>query len=220
MRRTIKLAQAACLGALVCLAGCVSLARTEPPQEYYVLGAEAHRQDGPPPGAVSELTIGLRRLKLASYLASPFMVVRLGANQVDFAEFHRWGESLEAGIDRVVADGLVAHGFGEVVVSPWPAQARPGYVIQLEVVRFEGLALDGPDSTEGGVLLLATWEITRQMDGSVVARGTTDYQRPGWRIGDYPGLVTLLDSGLGVVADDLAVALAGLPPVTNEPGAR
>lgn len=215
MTRRMKLTYFACCSALIGLPGCVSLGRTEPPQEHYVLGARAVPPDVAPPGSVSDLAIGVRRLKVASYLASSFMVVRRGANQVDFAEFQRWGEPLEAGINRVVAGALVAHGFRDVAVAPWPAQARYDYVIQLDVVRFEGLATEGPDSVEGGVHLLATWEISRPLDGSVLARGTTDYQRQGWSVGDYPGLVTLLDAGLGVLAGDLATALAGLPPVMD-----
>lgn len=221
MRRAMNFTRrAACFGALIGLAGCFSLARTAPTQEHYVLGAGALGRDAASLPEVSDLTIGVRRLKLASYLASPFMVVRRGANEVDFTEFHRWGEPLKAGINRVVAGALAARGFREVAVAPWPAQARYGYVIQLDVVRFEGLAPDDPDSTAGGVLLVATWEITRHLDGSVLARGTTDYRPQGWSVGDYPGMVTLLDRGLGVVADDLAVALAGLPQVMDEPGAR
>lgn len=215
MRYGTRMAAMACL--VVGSAACMSLARTEPTQRHYVLGAGAS-----PPGAAAptesfDLAIGVRRLKLASYLDAPFLVVRRGPNEVDFAEFHRWGESLEAGINRVVAGALVGRGFREVAVAPWPAQARYDYVIQLDVVRFEGRALGGPDSMEGGALLLATWEVVHQPDGAVVAEGTTDFLRRGWRVGDYPGLVTLLDEGLGVLAGDLAAALAGLPLAT-EPG--
>jgi uncharacterized lipoprotein YmbA len=220
MRCGMKVARLVCLGAMIGSTGCFSLGRTPPPQKHFVLGADGGSRDATVLPVSFDITIGVRRLKLASYLASPFMVVRRGPNQVDFAEFHRWGEPLEAGINRVVAGALLALGFHEVAVAPWPTRARYDYVIQLDVVRFEGMAPDDPDSADGGVLLLATWEITRELDGSVLARGTTDYQRQGWSVGDYPGLVTLLDDGLGVLADDLAVALARLPPVMDKPRAR
>ncbi len=226
MRYATRVAALVCLGGQALLAGCMSLARTEPAQQHYVLGAGASLPDATPPDVVFDLAIGIRRLKLASYLASPFMVVRRGANQVEFAEFNRWGEPLEAGINRMVAAALVEGGFREVAVAPWPAQARFGYVIQLDVVRFEGLALgqpdqpDLPDPVEGGVLLLATWEVFRQADGQSMTSGITDYQRSGWRVGDYAGLVTLLDEGLRVMAADLAAAMAGLPPILGESSGR
>jgi uncharacterized lipoprotein YmbA len=214
----MKMARLACVGVLVGVAGCVSLARSEPPQEHFVLGAGTALPDSTPPEVTLDLAVGIRRPKVASYLASSYMVVRRGANQVDFAEFSRWGEPLEAGVNRVVARELVAHGLREVAVAPWPAQARFGYLIEVDVVRFEGLAPVDPDSEEGGVHVLANWTVSRPLDGSTLVRGTTDYRRQGWSAGDYPGLVALLDEGLGVLADDLAAALAGLPRVLDEPG--
>ena len=67
-----------------------------------------------------------------------------------------------------------------------------------------------PTATEGEAYLAATWEIIRPDDGVVLARGTTDYRAGGWTIGDYGGLVTLLDAGLRELADDL---IAGLEPL-------
>jgi hypothetical protein len=55
-----------------------------------------------------------------------------------------------------------------------------------------------------------SWEILRQRDGVVLARGATDYREPGWRVGDYAGLVRSLDAGLNVLTEDLASTLSGL----------
>jgi uncharacterized lipoprotein YmbA len=195
---------------VVGLTGCVSLGRREPPQRYYVLGGDTLRLAAPPFPDVADVTVGVRRLKLASYLASSFLVVRRGPNQVGFSEFYRWGEPLGAGINRVVARSLVARGFRDAAVAPWPAQGRYDYLIQLDVARFEGLAPEGPVATEGEVHLLATWEIIRQQDGVVLAQGTTDYRRPNWTVGDYAGLVSMLDEGLEVLAADVTAGVVGL----------
>jgi uncharacterized lipoprotein YmbA len=192
------------------LTGCVSLGRREPPQRHYVLGGDTLRASPTISPQVAAVTVGVRRLKLASYLASPFIVVRRGTNQVGFSEFNRWGEPLGAGINRVIARSLVARGFRDAAVAPWPGDARYDYLIQLDVVRFEGLAPEEPLSTEGGVSLVATWEIIRQEDGAVLARGTTDYRRPGWTVGDYAALVALLDQGLEVLSADLTASVVEL----------
>ncbi len=192
------------------LTGCLSLGRGEPPQRYFVLGGDTLR---PPPTTspqVADVTAGLRRPKLASYLASPFMVIRRGPNQVDFSEFNRWGEPLGSGINRVVASSLAARGFRDAAVAPWPPTARYDYLIQLDVVRFEGLAPEEPLSPEGGVSLSVMWEIIRQEDGAVLTRGTTEYRRSGWTVGDFAGLVALLDEGLEAVSTDLAASIATL----------
>lgn len=217
MRHSTRAIRRAVLCLAMGLTGCVSLGRREPPQRYYVLGGDTLLTATPPSPAVADVTVGIRRLKLASYLASPFMVVRQGPNQVHFTEFHRWGEPLGAGINRVVARSLVARGFRDAAVAPWPGDAHFDYLIQLDVVRFEGLGPEESESMEGGVHLLATWEVIRQEDGVVLARGATDYRRPGWTVGDYAGLVARLEEGLEVLSADLTAAVVGLhgPPAIS-----
>ncbi len=211
VRRPTRAIRRVGLSLAVVLSGCFSLGRNEPPQRFYVLGGDSLGAAVTPSAGVARLRVGVRRLKLASYLASPFMVVRRGSNQVGFSEFNRWGEPLGAGINRVVAGGLMSRGFRDADVAPWPAAARYDYLIQLDVARFEGVAPEDPASTAGAVHLLATWEILRQEDGAVLARGTTDDLRPGWRVGDYAGLVALLEEGLDGLSADLTASMATLP---------
>jgi hypothetical protein len=183
----------------------------------YVLGGSG-TGDVTPSAGVADVTVGLRRMKLASYLAVPFIAVRRGPSQIDFSEFQRWGEPLDAGINRVVARFLASRGLRDVAVAPWPIGAQYDYVIQLDVTRFEGVIPAEGASGEGEVHLSATWEIIRPQDDVVLARGTTDRRSPGWTVGDYAGLVTLLDEGLDVLAGDLIAGIAGLrPPRTPSP---
>jgi uncharacterized protein len=199
------------LASLIGLTGCFSLGRTEPPQRHYVLGGDLLQENGAPPGDPAGLTVGVRRLRLAPYLEAAFLVVREGANEITYAEFHRWGEPLSVGINRAVAGYLAARApVRGVVVAPWPAREQHDYLIQLHVERFEGVVPEGPAAVEGEVHLLASWEIIRHRDGAVLARGTTEHRESGWRVGDYAGLVSRLDAGLNVLSDDLASRLASL----------
>jgi uncharacterized lipoprotein YmbA len=196
------------LFALTALTGCFSLSREEPRQQHYVLGGSALQETGPPAERLAGLTIGLRPLRLAAYLETLLIVVRQGPHQIRFSEFHRWGEDLGGGINRAVAGYLTARApFQGVDVVPWPPQTQHDYLIQLHLLRFEGVAPEEPAASEGEVHLLATWEIIRQPDGAVLARGTTDYRERGWTVGDYAGLVTLLDAGVRVLSDDLITSL-------------
>ena len=212
----MKWVGAVCLCALMAQAGCISLGRPEPPLRQYVLGGSGPAEVTPS-AEVADVAIGLRRMKLASYLAVPFIAVRRGPNQIDFSEFHRWGEPLDAGINRVVARLLASRGFRDVAVAPWPAGARYDYLIQLDVTRFEGVMPPEGAPAEGEAHLSATWEIIRQQDGVVLTRGTTDRRSPGWTVGDYAGLVTLLDEELDVLAGDLTAGIAGLGPPPRAP---
>ncbi|TVP42627.1 MAG: membrane integrity-associated transporter subunit PqiC [Gemmatimonadales bacterium] len=223
------------------LSGCFSLSRDAPPQRHYVLGAgvpgtpEAPRVvTGADEEEVSTL-VGLRPPRLSDYLANPYLVVRYGSHRVEFSEFHRWGEELGRGINGTLALLLSGEASGiRAVAAPWPTGAMPAYLVQLQILRFEGVVendagtsgLEGRGSERGGAQpgsgashLRAAWEVIRPLDGSTVARGTTDVLEPGWTPGDHEGLVRRLDSALGTLAGELAEALARVVSETEEDGA-
>lgn len=193
------------------LPGCFSLGRETPVEQHYVLGGSRLQETGAPAERLAGLAVGLRPLQLAEYLETPLIVVRQGSHQIRFSEFHRWGGDLGAGVNRAVAGYLVSRApFRGVDVVPWPPRTQHDYLIQLHLLRFEGLAPEDPAASEGEAHLLATWEIIGQQDGEVLARGTTDYRARGWTVGDYDGLVTLLDAGLRELSGDLVAGLEEL----------
>jgi uncharacterized lipoprotein YmbA len=158
--------------------------------------------------------VGLRRLDLAPYLASPAIVVRRGAHQVRVSEYHRWGEDPVAGINRALAGYLAAtRPVHAVDVAPWPIRSQHDFLLQLRVMRFEGVSHD-PPAQFGEAQLLASWELRRPADNAVLARGDTDYRADAWRVGDYAGLVALLDRGLDQMAGEIAACMLRVRPVT------
>lgn len=196
---------------LAALAGCFSLGRTEPPQRIYVLGGDLLRPSGAPSAALAGLKIGVRRLRLAGYLDPPLIAVRHGPSQIRYSEYHRWGEPVGMGINRAVAGYLSARAaFGTVDVAPWPPRERYDYVVQLNVERFEGLVPEDSTATEGEAHVLVAWEIVRQQDGEVLARGATEHRESGWILADYTGLVRSLNAGLDILSRDLVASLESL----------
>jgi uncharacterized protein len=204
------------LGALLLalLPGCVSLGRDSPRLELYVIGGTDSPEVVAPMQRLAGVTIGVRRLHLAPYLATPAIVVRRGPHEILTSDYHRWGEDLAEGINRAVARYLgEAAQFETVDVAPWPVRSRYDYLVQLHIAHFEGVLPAGAAVGEvgglGEVHLVASWEIIRQEDETVLTRGTTDFRQAGWQVGDYAALVALLDRGLGVLARDLTTALGG-----------
>lgn len=200
--------------ALLAVTGCFGLNRGDPSQRHFVLGlvgSPAGAEGIGPAGEVPGVAVGLRPLKLAEYLESPLIVVRRGPHRIELSEFHRWGEALDQGINRTVAGYMRGTGaFRSVDYAPWPARSQQDFVVQIQILRFEGSAPDGLAVTEGEALLIANWEVLRGVDGVMLARGTTEYRGPGWALGDYDALVGMLETGLSELADDLVTALAGL----------
>ena len=216
MARTLRL-----LGicALLTEAGCFSLARPTPPLEEYVLGAGPRPVAALPARDSGGLTIGLRRLDLAPYLSTTAIVVRRGSKIVT-SGFRRWGEEPSAGIMRAVAASLgAAPTILAVDVAPWPVQAQHDYLVQLHVSHLEGVAAEDLTATEGEIHVMASWEIIRSQDGTLVARGETDRRETGWKVGDYLGLVTRVDKGLTGLASDLATCLVRIASATPAPDA-
>lgn len=201
------------------LAGCVKLARESPRLRLYALGGAsvvATPTVGPTTAVRRTLSIGLRRMVLASYLSVPAVMMRRGANQLEASEFHRWGGDLDEGINRAVAAYLIGSPPVRAVdLAPWPAGLRHNFLVQLHVSRFEGVADSA--ATEGRVHLMADWDISRPLDGTVLVRGKTDDRSGTFRVGDYTGLVTGLDATLLRLARDISACLARFPNDSTPP---
>jgi hypothetical protein len=213
---SIRSARLILLALTFAMAACFSLSRPTPPLEQYVLGGTLAAQGTAASRDSAGFAIGLRRLDLARYLRTPAIVVRRGAHQIVVSEYRRWGEDPAEGISRAVARYLADDpNVRAVDVAPWQIGARQDYLIQLHVMRFEGVAPADSAATEGEVQLLASWEIIGPLDGTVLARGTTDYREAGWTVGDYAGLVTLLDRGVTTLSNDLVACLARLAASTQ-----
>lgn len=215
MRRNPSRPIALSVVALALLAGC-GLSRGPAPVQHYVLGGGLLGERAAPGDAGP--VVGVRRLQVAPYLLSSSLVVRRGADRVTYAEFHRWAEPLADGIGRAVAGYLAAGpAVGRAEVAPWTLRTHHDYLVQLHVLRFEGIAPPapaGPDpaaAAVGEAQVIVTWEILRPRDGEVLARGRLDHREPGWPVGDHAALAAALDRGVRALAGEIAGGLGSLP---------
>jgi uncharacterized lipoprotein YmbA len=195
---------AALLTTLPALSACFKLSRNAPPTLRYTLTV--------PPAAsrvaTNGMTVGMRRLELASYLATPTIVVRRSEHEIITSEFHRWGERLDEGINRVVAAHLAAQpAIRAVDVAPWGPRAMHDVTVQLHVERFEGVTAAGGGSAR--VHMQISWDIVRPLDGRVLVRGSSAERDATWQEGNYDSLVRGLDASLVRVAQDISGCLAG-----------
>jgi hypothetical protein len=203
----------------VLLVGCVRLLEPSRPStiSYYLLDGEASTDTTT--ADTTGLTVGLRRPRLASYLDAARMVAREGPNSVRFVEEHRWGEDLDRALNRVVALNLERQpGIQSAEAVPWPEGFSSDYVVQLRVLRFEGVGPPPPDPDadedapvpEGHSEMVVGWTIFGADGETVRARGTTRHREEGWPITNYADLAAKLDTSLVVLADDLGGRLRAL----------
>ena len=155
------------IGALISVAGCFSLGRPTPPLEEYILGGGARAEAAARARDAGGVTIGLRRLDLAPYLATTAIVVRRGS-RIQTSGFRRWGEEPSAGIMRALAVSLrAASNILAVDIAPWQVRAPHDYLVQLHITHLEGVVAEDAAATAGEVHVMASWEILRAQDGPV-----------------------------------------------------
>jgi hypothetical protein len=205
------------------MAGCVRLLEPRTSDAtYYLLGERAAPSaaspQAPSPADTAGLRVGLRKPRLASYLDATRIVTRRGPHQVQFSEFHRWGEELDRGIGRTVAARLAARPeIRAVEVVPWSPGASFDYVVELHVLRFEGVgpppdpeADEDAPPPDGHAQVVVEWTVLRPGTDAVLARQTTRHRAATWPVGNYPALVARLGAGLGTLVEDVAAQLSRL----------
>ena len=88
------------------LGGCGLLRPHDDPTRFYVLTVPQVATERFADSEFKRLNIGLKPVEVPAYLRSKSMVVRTGTNEIHFAEFDRWAESLDQGISRVMKESL------------------------------------------------------------------------------------------------------------------
>lgn len=218
--KTVWLATALLLGASLLTTACVNLEPRQSNIRYYLLSDAVTPMESPESaasGATSgpnrpRLIVGIRKVRVAAYLNTPSITTRFGDHEVQFSEFHRWGEDLGEAIGRSVAQSLVRQPeIQRVDRVPWPERTSHDVLVQMQVLRFEGEASSRPVDVdredapmEGSARVVVAWELVDPETQDVKVSGKTDHREGGWPVGEYAALVKRLDASLDVVARDLA----------------
>jgi len=197
---------------LLALAGCnVIPPAQEDATRYFVLsGAEPAAAEAGQPAAGATLRIGLRTVRLESYLSRRQMVVRAGPNEVRFEDFRRWAEPLDAAITRVVRASLLsAPSVSQVFAEPFPFDQARDFDVSIDVVRFEGtLAADGKYAAS----VTAVVEIsTTGADSRVVSHRIYEAPSLEWDGTDFGRLAALLNTDVGSLAREVVSELPSKP---------
>jgi len=198
------LAPCAVIGLLAILAACnVVPPPQDDPTRYFVLSDPAGQAVQAP--AAGAFRIGLKSVRLESYLKRREMVVRTGGNEVEFRDFRRWAEPLDAAIGRVVRMRLVgAPEVAQVYAEPFPPDQERDFDVSIDVRRCEG---SQDPSGKFSASLSATIEIsTAGASPRVVARKLFSAPAGAWDGRDFGQLASLLSvdaAALGqeVIAD-------------------
>ena len=182
----------------VCLAvllGCSG----SPNTRFYVLSNlpnTAHL----PNSTGQEVAVGVGPVDLPDYLDRPQIVTRNGQNELNMAEFDRWGETLKDNTKQVLAENLaILLPSKKVHTFPWKRSTTLGYQVVVKITRF--------DHTEGGDTVLHTrWSLSSG-DGNTefLTRETRYTDRPDGK--SYADTVAAMNRVLAKFSKDVANAI-------------
>lgn len=144
----------------------------------------------------ADISIGILPAKIPEYLNQPQIVTRANRYQIDYAEFDRWAETLEASIPRVLAENLAALlSTNRVYTYPWQIKS-PEYQLRIEIVHFDG-------KIPGNVELSARWTLLKDGHETRIAPKKYSNKKPIASQG-YSGMV----SAMSLVLYDLSREIA------------
>ncbi len=176
------------------VSGCSS-----PTTRFYVLAALPAPQ---PAGAGQEIAVGVGPVELPDYLDRPQIVTRSGQNELNLAEFDRWGEPIKDNATEVLAENLaVLLPSKKISVYPWKRSTSVDYQVVVKVIRF--------DRAEGGETVLRTrWNILNGEGTELYSRESRYVENPSGK--DYAATVAAMDRALAQFSREVANVVNGL----------
>jgi len=119
-------------------AGC-SIGGASRPAEFYVLNVEPGTPVSGRTAAAGPLSVGLGPVTLPDIFDRPQIVTRPQPNQLDMAEFDRWGGDLNRDLSRVLAQNLMSRlNTDSILPHPWSSRDNPDFQVAVQVFRFDG----------------------------------------------------------------------------------
>lgn len=182
------------------LAGCRIVPEPQAdPTRFYVLAGPTV---GLPAAAAGAPVVQVRAIEVADYLKGRPLVVRRGGHEIEFREYARWGEPLEAGVGRILREELLARGAAGAVLLPG-VRREPGrakFELALRVLAAEGGA-------DGSVQFRVIWELSANAGPGTAARG--DFRAAGlrWDGKSEATLAAGLSEAVSALAGEIAAAL-------------
>src|ERR1035437_3968195 len=124
-----------CLALL--LSGCLSIPNSPTPR-FYTLSPVNEKQESKKINITPHVIIGVGPLKIPKYLDRPQIVTKTKEKMLQFAQFDRWGESLDLGLARLIREDLTVMIPGaKLTLYPWNPSIAVKYQVVVELVQMD-----------------------------------------------------------------------------------
>jgi len=190
----------------VCLAlvlsGCISV-QNSPTPRFYMLQAVDENQVNKKTNIASEVFIGVGPVKIPEYQDRPQIVTQNKEKMLKFAQFDRWGESLNLGVARLIAEDLTVMFPGEkFTLYPWNLSIPVKYQVVVEIVQLDS-------ELDKNLFLVAQWLVIDAENSKTLVMKRSEFRQPIIPQ-NYSGLAKTLSTVCASLTSEIASALATL----------
>jgi uncharacterized lipoprotein YmbA len=137
---------------IIAAALCASACASTPSSRFYMLNGMAAPGIAVVDGQ-NTMSLCIGPVLLADYLQRPQLCVRDNGNEVAYAEYDRWAETLDVAIPRVLVENLSRLlNTARIEVFPWKSAVPADYQVRIMVIRFDG-------KPKGEAVLEVRWSV-------------------------------------------------------------
>jgi len=194
------------------LAGCLSVSNS-PTSRFYALRTLDKSQVGQKLNFPANKIIGVGPVKIPEYLNRPQIVTEDKNRMLTFAQFDRWGESLDFAINRLINENLIASFPGaSIEMYPWNLFIPVRYKIYIDVVQMES-------RLDKDLFFAAQWSIIDLKNKKMAITKRSEF-RQSIKPHNYSGLVEALSTVCASLSNEIAqglVSLADQPEEDTQP---
>jgi len=181
------------------LSGCVSVGNT-PASRFYMLHAADKSQVSEKFEIPPEINIAIGPVKIPEYQNRPQIVTVDKNRMLNFAQFDRWGETLDVGLARVILEDLTTMLPGASIrMFPCNYNIPVKYQVLLDVVQME-------NKLDQDLVFVAQWSIIQLDPKEMVFSKRSEFHQP-INPHDYTGLVEAMSSVCLSLSQEIAGSL-------------
>ena len=184
------------------LSGCLSIPNSPSPR-FYVLQAIDKEQVDKKLSIAPDVLIGVGPVKIPEYQDRPQIVTRGKENMLNFAQFDRWGESLDLGVARLIGEDLTVMLPGaKFTLYPWNSTIAVKYQVTVEIVQLES-------ELDKDLFLAAQWMVIDAQNAKTLIIKRSEFRQP-ISPQNYSGLAKTLSKTCASLSGEIADSLAAL----------
>jgi hypothetical protein len=184
------------------LSGCISV-QNSPTPRFYMLSAINESQISKRMDIASDVLIGVGPVKIPEYQDRPQIVTQSKDETLKFAQFDRWGESLDLGVERLIAEDLTVMLPGaKFTLYPWNLTIAVKYQVVVEIVQLDS-------ELDKDLFLVAQWLVIDAQNTKTMIIKRSEFRQP-IKPQNYSGLAKTLSTACATLSSEIAEALATL----------